>query len=254
MENKETPEGKVIAAATKASRKSVRRAAEEAGISEGRWRQVVKGYQSVSADVTIPVRAPAGTLAKMAQAVNVSAEELRSAGREDAARELVELEDNAKGYQWGEQALRARVGELARYRREERGLSRAQLATRVGISQKQTIQDFEAGERSPFPQTLRKIENGLEWKAGAIDDALRSGKRASDVQMDDMDRFDRDQKVDMLSSVGDEELLEELINRLSLMKLNIARSKRSYAAPQGSCSLAVTSNPEHREDAEDEAR
>ncbi|MEU0276067.1 hypothetical protein [Streptomyces sp. NPDC006307] len=69
---------------------SARSAASQAGLSDARWRQIVSGYQSVSG-AYVPVRAPAETLARMAQVVGVSAEELAEAGREDAAQELARM-------------------------------------------------------------------------------------------------------------------------------------------------------------------
>lgn len=48
---------------------SVRAVAPLAGISEGRWRQIVKGYQSVTRDVVAPVSAPADTIARMLMAL-----------------------------------------------------------------------------------------------------------------------------------------------------------------------------------------
>ncbi|MFC8723661.1 hypothetical protein [Streptomyces bacillaris] len=59
-------------------------------MSDARWRQITKGYQSVQGHHS-PVRAPAETLARMALAVDVTPDELREAGREDAATELIQL-------------------------------------------------------------------------------------------------------------------------------------------------------------------
>lgn len=84
------PEAALIRAAAKRNRISGRKAASLAGISDARWRQIVTGYQSVGGTF-VPVKAPADTLARMAQAVGVSAEELAAADREDAADELREL-------------------------------------------------------------------------------------------------------------------------------------------------------------------
>ncbi|MFI5629133.1 hypothetical protein ACIA8E_07095 [Streptomyces sp. NPDC051664] len=83
-------EAALIAAALKKARMSARKAAGLAGLSDARWRQIVSGYQSVSGSY-VAVRAPADTLARMAQVVGVTSNELRNAGREDAAAELEEL-------------------------------------------------------------------------------------------------------------------------------------------------------------------
>lgn len=84
-------EGRLIGLAQKRSSLSARKAAAEAGLSEGRWRQIVSGYQTVSAGVYAPVRGPAETLARMAQVVSVTPEQLEQVGRPDAASELREL-------------------------------------------------------------------------------------------------------------------------------------------------------------------
>jgi len=86
------PWGAVITAALRRSRLSARQASLQAGISEGRWRQITSGYQIVSPGVYAPVRGPAATLARMAAVAGVSAADLRAAGRADAA---AVLEDQA---------------------------------------------------------------------------------------------------------------------------------------------------------------
>lgn len=82
------PEARLIAATLKRAHMSVREAARRAGISEGRWRQIMNGYQTVSAGVHIPVIGPAETVARMAQVAKVRPDQLGNAGREDAAFEL----------------------------------------------------------------------------------------------------------------------------------------------------------------------
>jgi hypothetical protein len=69
---------------------SVTKAAKLADISEGRWRQIAKGYQQASTSTRVPVRAPADTLARMAEVVGATPDQLREAGREDAAKRLEE--------------------------------------------------------------------------------------------------------------------------------------------------------------------
>jgi hypothetical protein len=82
------PWGALITAALSRSQTSARQAARQAGMSEGRWRQITGGYQVVSPGVYAPVRGPAGTLARMAAVAGVTPAQLRVAGREDAARLL----------------------------------------------------------------------------------------------------------------------------------------------------------------------
>ena len=69
-------------------RSAIAKVAKEAGISEGRWRQIAKGYQQVDKSTRALVRAPAETLARMAFAVGATAGDLHEAGRGDAAEEL----------------------------------------------------------------------------------------------------------------------------------------------------------------------
>lgn len=87
------PEGALLQEALKRKRISVREAAGRASISEGRWRQIVLGYQAASRGQRVEVIAPASTLAKMAWAVNVTPDELVAAGRSDAAEALREMGD-----------------------------------------------------------------------------------------------------------------------------------------------------------------
>ncbi|WP_061443806.1 helix-turn-helix domain-containing protein [Streptomyces sp. CCM_MD2014] len=83
-------EAALIDAARRRSRLSAREAAKRAHLSDARWRQITSGYQSVSGE-SIPVHAPAETLARMAQVVGVTADELARVGRQDAADALEEI-------------------------------------------------------------------------------------------------------------------------------------------------------------------
>lgn len=82
------PWGALISAALAREGISARAGARRAGLSEGRWRQITSGYQVVSPGVYAQVRGPAGTLARMAAVVGVTPEQLRAAGRDDAAQVL----------------------------------------------------------------------------------------------------------------------------------------------------------------------
>ena len=85
-----TPEGKLIGEAAADLDISIREAARRAGISYGRWRQVVTGRQNVSPGEYAAVRnVPARTLAKMALAVGLTPEQMETEGqRPDAAEEM----------------------------------------------------------------------------------------------------------------------------------------------------------------------
>jgi transcriptional regulator with XRE-family HTH domain len=67
---------------------SRRQAAARAGISPSQWSDVERGSKRAGPGIVIPVQATAQTLAKMAAAIGVSADELAAAGREDAADQL----------------------------------------------------------------------------------------------------------------------------------------------------------------------
>lgn len=71
---------------------SRRQAAARAGISPSQWSDVERGSKRAGSGVIVPIQATAETLARMAQAVGVTAAELASAGRTDAASQLRALD------------------------------------------------------------------------------------------------------------------------------------------------------------------
>lgn len=75
------PEGKLISAAADRMDLSIREAAKRTGISYGRWRQIVTGYQNVSPGSFAEVRAPAKTLARMARTVRITPEQMETEGQ-----------------------------------------------------------------------------------------------------------------------------------------------------------------------------
>lgn len=74
---------------------SMREAARRAGLSESHWRHVEAGYE-LKGGHRIPVKASAGTLARMASATGVTPAQLRDAGRDDAAALLAEAGELAE--------------------------------------------------------------------------------------------------------------------------------------------------------------
>lgn len=82
------PWGRLLDEARKRSGLSARGAADRAGISEGRWRQIVNGFQSAGQGQVVKVAGPDDTIARMAWAVGVTPDELRAAKRERAAEVL----------------------------------------------------------------------------------------------------------------------------------------------------------------------
>lgn len=91
------PEARLIAAALKRSGLSIREASRRADLSEGRWRQIMNGYQTVSAGVHIPVSGPPDTVARMARVAGVRVDELGNAGRPDAAMMLQDMSARPEG-------------------------------------------------------------------------------------------------------------------------------------------------------------
>lgn len=81
----QTPEGRLLSEAVKASGRSARQFAANAGMSDTRWRQIIRGHQPDPKGGLMPVKAPPLTLARMAKAAGVTAEQLKEVGREDAA-------------------------------------------------------------------------------------------------------------------------------------------------------------------------
>lgn len=77
-------ESYLLQAATEQDERSVRQLAPMAGMSEARWRQIIKG-KMVTAGHEIDVVAPAATIARMAQVLRLPSTALRKAGRDDAA-------------------------------------------------------------------------------------------------------------------------------------------------------------------------
>ncbi len=166
--------------------------------------------------------------------------------------EALSLEDVPQGYQWGTDELRARIGALAKQRREELGLSRDAMAERAELRSKQTVQNFEFARSMPRGQTLRQIEKVLEWKNNSIDEALESGKRAGDLTMEDFDQFDRTPQERPLASFSTEEVLAEAIRRLTEFRGALGPSKP--VEHQFLYGLAANNDPSHLERLEEERK
>lgn len=80
--------GELVKRALKASGMSARQAALSMDISDTRLRHIINGYQPVGRGQRIDVHAPGDTLARIADALNITPEELEQVGRPDAAHEL----------------------------------------------------------------------------------------------------------------------------------------------------------------------
>lgn len=88
------PEGALLETLRSAARPklSVREAARRASISPSRWTQIERGYKQETRELRVPVRAPADTLARMAEVVGATPAQLADAGRKDAADELQRMQ------------------------------------------------------------------------------------------------------------------------------------------------------------------
>lgn len=103
------PESKLIQDALAADGRSIRQVAPLAGITEARWRQLIKGSMTMGGNV-VEQTAPAATLARMALVLGLTAADLAKAGRPDAA---VQLESLLEGERRGPSAARPQAAPTA---------------------------------------------------------------------------------------------------------------------------------------------
>jgi hypothetical protein len=92
----QSPEGRLIEEAAKATGRSIRALAANAEMSDTRWRQVIRGHQVGPAGRIIEARASSTALARMAMAVGVTPEQLEEVDRPDAADEQRHLLDEVR--------------------------------------------------------------------------------------------------------------------------------------------------------------
>lgn len=88
MKEHQLPEGRLLEDAMKKAGLSARKVATEMGISDTRLRHIVNGYQPIGNGQVINVVGPPETLARAAHTLGVTADQLREAGRSDAAEVL----------------------------------------------------------------------------------------------------------------------------------------------------------------------
>lgn len=102
VEDELTPAGALIEEARLAQvpKMSMRKAAAAVGISDAWWRQIVRGYKTVKGGAVVGVDAPADTLARMADLVGVTAEQLRQVNQEKAAERLDMIHQSLEGHAW----------------------------------------------------------------------------------------------------------------------------------------------------------
>jgi transcriptional regulator with XRE-family HTH domain len=172
MENMQTPEGKLIGDAQKRLHISARKAAEELGMSDTRWRNIVNGYQAVGRGDQVKVVAPAETLARMASVVEVTEEELIAVGREDAAKELAanrgrklraETKDN-----------RAELSRLIKEELDESRRGPADIFRGWSVGAERSFYGWRDGEVTPLRKSRPMLEDALGWRRGVITEILEA--------------------------------------------------------------------------------
>ncbi|MCC9686945.1 helix-turn-helix transcriptional regulator [Streptomyces sp. MNU103] len=84
-------EAPLIDAARRRARITVREAARQSRVSEAHWRQIISGYESLGGGEYREVHAKPETLARIAQVVGITPDQLIKVGRDDAARALEEI-------------------------------------------------------------------------------------------------------------------------------------------------------------------
>jgi transcriptional regulator with XRE-family HTH domain len=136
---------------------SARKAAELAGISDTRWRNIVNGYQAIGQGQSIPIIAPAETLARMARVVGVTGDQLAAAGRADVKDVLTELWPGEQaGWSWSADTgamavMTPRPGQTGPRERGLRALIESKRAGRTIAS----LSDACGGD--PTPRRLQQI-------------------------------------------------------------------------------------------------
>ena len=140
---------------------SRRQAAAKAGLSPSQWGDVERGRKKAGSGIVVPVQATADTLARMAHAVSVSADDLASAGREDAARHLRDRDQD--------QDLRRRIAAVP-------GLGAIGAMDLPGNDGRELLPLIAAGldaiERSDLPPAARRELTAM-FTAGLLHDAAR---------------------------------------------------------------------------------
>jgi len=130
---------------------------------------------------------------------------------------------------YGQQAIKRRLGVLAKMRREQLGYGRVPFARDAGIGSDSMVLTFEFAKSWPRPATLRKFEAALGWKVGITEDILHTQRAASSITLEDLDDpgYLRDQDLaegeegggaPALKLISTPQLLEELIFRLEQLK------------------------------------
>jgi transcriptional regulator with XRE-family HTH domain len=152
--------------------------------------------------------------------------------------------------EFGHNAMLRQLGMLAKRRREELGLPRQGFSKEIGLGSDRTLVNFEFGRTLPSGTSQRKIEKGLGWRLGVIDELMRmTNRKATSIEMENVDAEDslylESQGVKSIELFSDDELLAEVRRRMT------ESSRHLSQAAQNMYGLAASTNTEHLED-EDE--
>ena len=131
---------------------------------------------------------------------------------------------------FGPAAIRRRMGILAKQRREQLGLSRIAFSQYAGMHD-QAVQQFEFAQRWPRTATLRKFENALGWKPFITEDILNSSRRASTIELADLDNpsvVQPDPGSVPLAGVPTADLLAELVRRNDAARFALASPAQDH--------------------------
>uniref|UniRef100_UPI003F491F9C hypothetical protein n=1 Tax=Arthrobacter silvisoli TaxID=2291022 RepID=UPI003F491F9C len=164
-------------------------------------------------------------------------------------------EDMGQGSRnYGREAMLKRIGELARQRRDELGLSRDAFRREIGLGSDKTIQDFEFGRLEPRSKTLMLIEKGLRWRVGSVQELIDDpDRRVGGVIMEDLDEHDSRQ-VTTLASFSTLDLLDELRKRFLSIQAGMGGPSAGAIGPKDLYGLAASGGhkPEHLDDNPDD--
>lgn len=111
----------------------------------------------------------------------------------------------------------AHIGRLAQQRRGQIGMGRVPFAKEFGVGDS-TVKTFEFGRTEPSSISKPKIERGLGWKPGIIQDVLDAAEggqtNPSEIDLEYMDGREIPEPASKASELDDVELLAEVIRRL----------------------------------------
>jgi transcriptional regulator with XRE-family HTH domain len=164
------PEAHLLRQAIKRSGMSQRRVAALAEMSEGRLRQIINGYASVGAGQFVAVSAPDLTLARIADVLNLTQDDLSAAGRGGAAVELYEIQGQRYAGQWPDDGVEAEIraarpgAQLSdRELIEELDRRLAERAARLNTAQQEKGGSDDAGDA----EAEKTLGPGAEWPRAA---------------------------------------------------------------------------------------